>query len=34
MANAIEQLKNIANHTTLSNQNDGIAIFLEDFFNL
>ncbi|WP_088012085.1 Cof-type HAD-IIB family hydrolase [Gottfriedia acidiceleris] len=34
MENAIHQLKNIANHTTLSNQEDGIAIFLEDFFNL
>ena len=34
MENAIQPLKNLAKHTTLSNQKDGIALFLEDFFNL
>ncbi|MET3194057.1 Cof-type HAD-IIB family hydrolase [Bacillus sp. OAE603] len=34
MNNAIEPLKQLAKHTTLSNQEDGIAIFLEDFFQL
>jgi 5-amino-6-(5-phospho-D-ribitylamino)uracil phosphatase len=34
MENAIQPLKSLANHTTFSNQNDGIAIFLEDYFNL
>jgi len=34
MENAIDPLKQLAKHTTLSNQEDGIAIFLEDFFHL
>ncbi|MFC4322350.1 Cof-type HAD-IIB family hydrolase [Litchfieldia salsa] len=34
MGNGIEQLKNIANDTTLTNEEDGIAIYLEDFLNL
>ncbi|MGO4888480.1 Cof-type HAD-IIB family hydrolase [Anaerobacillus sp. MEB173] len=34
MGNAIPELKNIANTTTKSNEEDGIAIFLEDIFNL
>lgn len=34
MGNAIHPLKNLAKHTTLSNQEDGIAIFLEEFFNM
>lgn len=34
MGNAIHPLKKLAKHETLSNQEDGIAIFLEDFFNL
>lgn len=34
MGNAIDPLKKLAKHTTLSNQEDGIAIFLEEFFNL
>ncbi|MDQ0217551.1 HAD family phosphatase [Peribacillus cavernae] len=33
MGNAISQLKNVANMTTLSNQEDGIAAFLEEKFN-
>lgn len=34
MENAISQLKTIANKITLSNENDGIALFLDDYFNL
>ena len=34
MGNAISPLKTIANAITLSNEEDGIAIFLEDKFNL
>ncbi|PLS15494.1 Cof-type HAD-IIB family hydrolase [Bacillus sp. M6-12] len=34
MGNAIEQLKSVANTTTLSNEEDGIAIFLEEKFNI
>ncbi len=34
MGNAISPLKTIANATTLSNEEDGIAIYLEDKFNL
>lgn len=34
MGNAISQLKGIANVTTLSNQEDGIAVFLEEKFNI
>ncbi|WP_100330571.1 Cof-type HAD-IIB family hydrolase [Bacillus xiapuensis] len=34
MGNAISPLKNIANETTLTNQEDGVAIFLEDRLSL
>lgn len=34
MGNGIDAVKNIANTTTLSNEQDGIAIFLEEKFNL
>jgi len=34
MGNAIEQLKTIANEETSSNEEDGVATFLEDFFKL
>ena len=34
MDNAIDDLKSIANHVTKSNNEDGIAHFLIDFFNL
>lgn len=34
MGNAIELVKNVANTTTLTNEEDGIAIFLEEKFNL
>ncbi len=34
MGNGIEQLKSVANHITLSNEEDGIAIFLEEKFNI
>jgi 5-amino-6-(5-phospho-D-ribitylamino)uracil phosphatase len=34
MGNAIQPLKNIANHVTLSNMENGVAVFLEDFFKL
>ncbi|MCT8140444.1 HAD family phosphatase [Anaerobacillus sp. CMMVII] len=34
MENAIPQLKNIANKITQTNENDGIANFLEDYLNL
>ena len=34
MGNGIEQLKNVANHITLSNEEDGIAVFLEEKFNI
>lgn len=34
MGNAIPPLKNIANEVTLSNEEDGIAMFLEEKFNL
>ncbi|WP_409304630.1 Cof-type HAD-IIB family hydrolase [Peribacillus sp. SCS-155] len=34
MGNAIQELKNIANVTTLTNEEDGIAVFLEDKFNI
>ncbi|WP_019240466.1 MULTISPECIES: Cof-type HAD-IIB family hydrolase [Bacillus] len=34
MGNGISAVKNIANETTLSNEEDGIALFLEDKFNL
>ncbi|PLT33845.1 Cof-type HAD-IIB family hydrolase [Bacillus sp. V5-8f] len=34
MGNAIAQLKNVANAITLTNQEDGIAVFLEEKFNI
>ena len=34
MDNAIDDLKSIANHVTKSNNEDGIAHFLIDFFNI
>jgi 5-amino-6-(5-phospho-D-ribitylamino)uracil phosphatase len=34
MGNAIEQLKNLANHITSTNEEEGIATFLEDYFKL
>jgi 5-amino-6-(5-phospho-D-ribitylamino)uracil phosphatase len=34
MGNAIEVVKNIANDTTLSNEEDGIAVYLNDLLNL
>ena len=34
MGNAINDLKTLANATTLTNEEDGIAVFLEDKFNL
>ncbi|RXI98293.1 HAD family phosphatase [Anaerobacillus alkaliphilus] len=34
MENAIPELKTIANKITLTNENDGIALFLEDYLNL
>lgn len=34
MDNAISELKDVSNHTTDSNENDGIATFLEDYLQL
>ena len=34
MSNGIEELKTIANHVTLSNEEDGIAVYLEEALNL
>lgn len=34
MGNGIEQLKTVANQITLSNEEDGIAVFLEEKFNI
>jgi len=34
MGNAIEPLKNLANEITLTNEEDGIAIYLNDYLNL
>jgi Cof subfamily protein (haloacid dehalogenase superfamily) len=34
MNNGIDALKNIANEVTLSNEENGIAVFLENYFNL
>lgn len=34
MGNAIQELKNIANHITLTNEEEGIATFLEDYFKI
>jgi len=33
MANAIPSIKQVANHTTKSNQQDGVAVFLETYFD-
>ena len=30
MGNAIPELKSLANHTTLTNEEDGIALYLEE----
>ncbi|GIN62929.1 5-amino-6-(5-phospho-D-ribitylamino)uracil phosphatase YitU [Robertmurraya siralis] len=34
MGNAIDQLKNIANDTTLTNEQDGVAVYLNELLNL
>lgn len=34
MGNAIDQLKNVANEVTLTNEEDGIALFLQEKFNI
>ncbi|AIE59318.1 Cof-type HAD-IIB family hydrolase [Bacillus methanolicus] len=34
MENAVDELKNIANDVTLSNEDDGVAIYLNDLLNL
>lgn len=34
MGNAIDQLKNIANDVTLTNEQDGVALYIEDLLNL
>lgn len=34
MGNAISPVKTVANTTTLTNEEDGIAVFLEEKFNL
>ncbi|WP_050614291.1 Cof-type HAD-IIB family hydrolase [Bacillus testis] len=34
MGNGIEGVKSVANHTTLTNEEDGIGLFLEEKFNL
>ncbi|RKL67756.1 phosphatase [Salipaludibacillus neizhouensis] len=34
MGNAIDELKNVANETTDTNEKDGIAVYLEDYFSL
>ncbi|WP_067730692.1 Cof-type HAD-IIB family hydrolase [Oceanobacillus damuensis] len=34
MGNAISELKSLANHQTLTNQEDGIGIFLEEYLNI
>lgn len=34
MGNAISELKNVANEVTLSNEDDGIAIYLKEYLNL
>lgn len=33
MGNAIDELKQIANHVTLTNEEDGVRIFLEEYFS-
>lgn len=34
MENAVEELKNVADHITKSNEEDGVGVFLADYFNL
>jgi hydroxymethylpyrimidine pyrophosphatase-like HAD family hydrolase len=34
MGNAIDQVKNIANEITLTNEEDGIGVYLNDLLNL
>lgn len=34
MGNGIESVKNIANEVTLSNEEDGVGVYLNDFLNL
>ena len=34
MGNAIDELKHVAKETTLSNNEDGIGLYLNEFFNL
>lgn len=34
MENAVDELKSIADHVTKSNEDDGVAVFLADYFNL
>ncbi|MDC3413707.1 Cof-type HAD-IIB family hydrolase [Aquibacillus sp. 3ASR75-11] len=34
MANAIDELKQIANHITVTNEENGVAVFLEDYLHL
>uniref|UniRef100_UPI00301657A5 HAD-IIB family hydrolase n=1 Tax=Oceanobacillus massiliensis TaxID=1465765 RepID=UPI00301657A5 len=34
MGNAIEELKSVSKHQTLTNQQDGIGIFLEEYLNI
>ena len=34
MGNAIPELKSLANHTTLTNEEDGIALYLEEVLGL
>jgi len=34
MGNAIDQVKTIANEVTLSNEEDGIGVYLSDLLNL
>lgn len=34
MENGVEEVKNIADHITKSNEEDGVAVFLADYFNL
>lgn len=34
MANGVDAAKNVANHTTKSNEDNGVAVFLADYFNI
>ena len=34
MGNGIDDLKNIANHVTMTNEEDGIALYLEDVLKI